>query len=112
MRRITDPRDDAFVPDRPRPLVHRKGVGPSHIRVALPAGTSSLTVYVSCQPAAAYTIRRTDSPDIFMSGQCGRQFQNFGDFPVAGTSADFQLVLPRGVDHWVVVLPTEDEDGR
>lgn len=104
--RITDLRDEAFVSTTPTVLwkEHAQGVGQFSIDRRDTQG--SIVVYVSCSPSSDFTVRQVDDTSQFMSGQCDSVFQNFGEFELAEPRDPhkFELILPDGVDRWVVVL--------
>lgn len=108
--RITDPLDDTFVSRDPDVRLDQRGRGPSRFSVARGTEDSGFGVYVACGPSATYTVRVGTADPKSMSGMCEQEFQNFGEFPLAGSEdpVEVELDLPQDVDYWVVILPKRE----
>lgn len=112
--RITDPRDEAYVSPEPKVLWREHARGPARLSVERSAASNGIVVYISCSPTSNYTVRQVDDSTQFMSGDCNREFQSFGEFPLTGSGEhlEFELVLPQEVDRWVVVLSSRKRDSQ
>lgn len=104
---VSDPASEEFVPDA-EPLVHDLGRGPVEVPLTIPRGADAVRVYLSCAPAADFTVNY----GTFYSGPCTERFASWGQFDreVAGSSTSLTVDIPENVQRWLVILPINEQD--